>query len=191
MTSHADSPMNGLSKAVLIGKPVRRGNGEPAAQGNSWGEERSLSASQLYELLVQSEQGRMPRAAILEGLRITGRLNLQAVNLKVPLICHGCYFDEPINLMLANAVEIGLTACHLPGMAADQLVTRADLDLSRSTLGVVGLSDAHIGGRLRLEGATLSSGSYLFDLGDGSLNPRENVHDPLQNVSLVADGLKV
>jgi hypothetical protein len=82
--------------------------------------------------------------------------------LEARVLCHGYYFDEPVNLMIATAVEIGLTACHLPGLAADQLTTRGDLELSESTLGVVGLSEAHIGGRLLLGGARLSSGGYLF-----------------------------
>jgi hypothetical protein len=191
VTNTADSPAKELSNAILAGKPVRRGDGEPAKEGDSWGDERSLPASELCELLMRPESGTTPRAAILEGLRITGRLNLQAADLKALLLCHGCYFDEPVNLMIATAVEIGLTACHLPGLAADQLATRGDLDLSKSTLGVMGLTDAHIGGRLLLGGATLGSGSYLLDLGDGSLNPRENPRKVFTEVSLVADGLKV
>ncbi|HZV73106.1 MAG TPA: hypothetical protein VFF79_05255 [Conexibacter sp.] len=191
MTNTADSPAKELREAILTGEPVRRGNGEPAEQGHSWGEERSLPASELYELLVWPESGTTPRVAILEGLRITGRLDLRAADLKVPLICQGCYFDEPVNLMIATAVEIRLITCWLPGLAADQLITRRDLELSRSMLGVVGLADAHIGGRLLLSGATLSSGSYPLDLGHSSLYPRESSDHTRTEVSLVADGLKV
>ncbi|HEV3070720.1 MAG TPA: hypothetical protein VGY76_04750 [Solirubrobacteraceae bacterium] len=108
----------------------------------------------------------------------------------MPLICHGCYFDKPVNLMTATAVEIRLTACHLPGLAAEQLVTRGDLDLSRSKLGVVSLPDAHLG-RLLLSGATLSSGSFPLDLGDGSLHAQTASLGVVREVSLVADRLKV
>jgi hypothetical protein len=191
MTNATNSPAKELRKAILTGHPVRRGIGEPAEQGHSWGEERSLSGSELYELLVRPGSGTTPRAVVLEGLRITDGLNLHGVDLKAPLICRGCHFDEQVILTTATAIEIGLDACYLPRLAADHLITRGDLYLTRSTLGVVGLSYAHIGGRLLLSGTRLSSGSYVYETDDGVVYPPEDVDDVFKEVSLVADGLKV
>ncbi len=185
------SPAEELREAVIAGRPVRRGRGEPAAEGNSWGEERQLPAEVLYELLARSEGADRPRGAVLVGLRITGRLNLEAADLQAPLIAHNCHFDEPVNLIAAKAPEISLTACRLRGVAADQLETRGDIDLRNSTLEVVSLLEAHIGGYLELSGATLASGIYPLDLGDGMLRPPESPSEKLTGVALVADGLQV
>lgn len=191
MTNGARSPAEELGNAILSGEPVKRGDGGPAEQGHAWGSERVLQASELYELLVLPQSATTRRAAVLEGLRISGRLNLQVCELKVPLICHGCYFDEPVNLMAATVVGIQLTACHVPGLAADQLVTRGDLDLSWSKVGVVSLPGAHVGGNLLLDGTTLSGGRHPIDLGDGCLHPQGRSLSTLTDVSLMADRLKV
>lgn len=50
---------------------------------------------------------------------------------------------------------------------------------------------AHIGGEFDLDGATLTSGSYPLDLGDGTLRPHESPTDTLEGMALVADGLQV
>jgi hypothetical protein len=193
MTTAAESPAEELEEAIEAGRPVARGNGEPAEEGQDWGNDRTLPAPVLYELLARPDGGTMPRAAILVGLRISGRLNLHAVQLKAPLIFHGCYFDEPVNLMAATAVEIRLTGCHLSVLAADQLITRGDLDLSMSTLKIVSLPGAHIGGQFVLNGTKLTSDSYPPDLGDGTLHPRQSRQfaSTYAEVALMADGLRV
>ncbi|HEX8648868.1 MAG TPA: hypothetical protein VF715_18370 [Thermoleophilaceae bacterium] len=187
----ATPPAEELKTAIVAGRPVRRGAGEPAAEGHTWGEDRQLPADLLYELLVRPDSDAKPRAAILVGLRITGRLNFESADLQAPLIAHNCHFDAPVNLIAAKAPEISLTACHLPGLAADQLETRGALDLSRSTLELVGLLGAHIGGQLVLSGATLTGGGYPPDLGDGTLQPHEIPTESLDGMALVADGLQV
>jgi hypothetical protein len=191
--AHGDrlSPAEELRTAVGAGRPVRRGRDEPAAHGDSWNEDRQVPADLLYELLVWPKGRMKPRAVVLVGLRITGRLNLEAAELQAPLIAHNCYFDEPVNLIAARASEIQVTACHLHGIAADGLETSGDLDLRRSTLGVVGLVGAHIGGTLSLDGAGLTCGSYPLDLADGTLRPPESPTDTLEGMALLADRLQV
>jgi hypothetical protein len=68
------SPAEELRTAVLTGREVRRGRGEPAAEGNSWGTERQLPAD-CCTSYWPALKARRPRAAVLVGLRITGRLN--------------------------------------------------------------------------------------------------------------------
>jgi hypothetical protein len=191
MTNGTNSPAQELRKAILTGKPVKRGNGEPAEHGYQWGNDRIVSASELYQVLTLAQGDAEPRAAVLEGLRITDRLNLQAAELKVPLICHRCYFDRPVNLMNATATEIRLTCCCSPGLAASQLVTRGDLDLSKSHLGIVILHGARVSGNLLLSRTILSGGNYPLDLGDGCLHRSRRSHNALTTASLVADGLAV
>src|SRR5918992_5619214 len=92
------SPAEELKQAVIDGREVRRGGGEPAEQEHGWGEDRQLPADVLYDLLVRAEGAARPRAAILAGLRIAGRLNLEAADLQAPLSARSCFFDQPINL---------------------------------------------------------------------------------------------
>jgi hypothetical protein len=75
------SPAEELRTAVGAGRPVRRGRSEPAAQGNSWSHDRQLPAELLHELLARPEATMKPCAAVVVGLRITGRLNLEAAEL--------------------------------------------------------------------------------------------------------------
>src|SRR5215211_3015306 len=106
MGSNGLTPLEELKAAVGAGRPVRRGRGEPAAQGHRWGEDRKLPAQELYELLARPDSGAKPRAAVLIGVRVTGGLNFEAAEPQAPLIAHNCYFDEPINLIAAKAAEI-------------------------------------------------------------------------------------
>ena len=177
--------------AVESGVPVRRGAGELAAEGPGWGDERRLPAALLYELLARPQSGTQPRAAVLVGLRVTGRLNLEAAELQAPLIAHGCYFDAPVNLIDAKAPEVRLTACDLPGFAADGLETRGGLDLSKTSSGVASLIGARIGGQLNLSGATFKGGDHPLDLGEGRLQPPEAPAYRAQQVALMAYELQV
>jgi uncharacterized protein YjbI with pentapeptide repeats len=186
------SPAEELKTSVHEGLPVKREGGQACVEGHLWGQERELPAALLYELLARSKEDVEVRAVVLVGLRITGRLNLQDVELQAPLIVHNCYFDHPVNLALAKASEICLTACHLPGLAADGLETRGDLDLSRATLELIDLRGAHIGGGLVLEGVTLTGADWPLDLKDGTLLPHESrTGSLLPNVAVMADGLRV
>jgi hypothetical protein len=185
------SPAEELHTAVVEGRPVKRGTGEPPTKGDSWGEDRELCADVLYRLLARPASALKPRAAVLVGLRITGRLNLEASELQAPLIAHGCYFEYPVNLIAAKAPEIRLTTCHLPGIDAEKFDVRGDLDLSGSTLAIVNLIGAHIGGDLGLTGATLTGGQYPLDLGDGTLRPPESAPQSRRKRALRGDGLRV
>ena len=184
------SPAEELRDAITEGRPVRRG-GRGARRGRSWGFNRQLPADELFRLLASPDDGAKPRAAVLVGLRITGRVNFEGAELQAPLLAHGCYFDAPVNFIAAKAPEISLTACHLPGVAADQLETKGNLDLSETTLGVIGLMGAHIGGQLSFDGAHLTGGEYPIELADGTLRPTDRAAEPLAAMSLVADGLEV
>ena len=187
-----DSPAEELKTEVEEGRPVRRGAGEPATEAHSWGEDRQLPAAVLHDLLARPGSAVKPRAAVLVGLRITGRLNMEAAELRAPLIAHKCYFDHPVNLIAAKAPEIELTACVLPGIDAAGCETRGNLDLSDSRLEIVNLRGVHVGGGLRLSGTTLSGGRYPLDLAEGSLRPAEvDLSDALEGVALMADGLRV
>ncbi len=185
-----------LRRAVEAGEPVdlRSGNAEldDPVQGAEWGPERTVRAELIYELLVSD--ARSPRAVVLRGARISGGLNLEAVTLACPFVLDGCFCDRPINLNEAHAPAIRLTGCQLLCLAADQLETRGDLDLSRSTAEIISLRGAHVGGDLVLNATTLTGGSWPLDLAGATLIPPaddasgEDRHD---HMALVAGGLSI
>jgi hypothetical protein len=162
------------------------------ALGAEWGPERTVRSDHLYELLVRPAE--TPPVVVLCGARISGGLNLEAVRLARPVILEGCFSEAPINLNKAQAPAIRLTGCQLCCLAADQLETRGDLDLSRSTTTVVSLRGARVGGDLILDATTLTGGSWPLDLAGATLIPTSHSaswEDRYDHMALVAGGLRV
>jgi hypothetical protein len=159
--------------------------------GAQWGTERTVRADVLYRLLVDEAT---PRAVVLRAVRISGGLNLEATTLRCPLIFEGCFFDGPINLRQARAEAIRITGCQLRVVAAAGLETRGDLKLDRSTVAVISLDGAHLGGELSLNGATLTGGKWPLELAETTLVPFDEVttdSERREEVALVADRLEV
>lgn len=151
-----------LREAILTGRLVDLRSGDATADdpahGADWSHERTVPATLLAELLTSTDGSRRPRALQLEGARIVGQLNLEATELSCPLLLLSCWFAEPVVLDQARAPAVRLLGCHLPGMTAQQLTTRGNLQLSSATVtGEVNLSGAHIGGQLAFDGATLTN----------------------------------
>jgi adhesin HecA-like repeat protein len=152
-----------LRKAIWTGRPVdlRTGNAtaDNPTHGAGWAAQRIVAAALLAELLTSTQGSRRPRALRLAGARIVGRLDLVATELVCPLLLWGCWFAEPVDLEEAQASFVGLWGCHLPGLSAEQLTTRGNLELHRgfTATGEIALAGAHIGGRLDLRGATLTN----------------------------------
>ena len=186
-----------LGRAVEAGELVdlRAGDAEvdDPASGAEWGRERTVGSDLLYELLTKREP--MPRAVVLRGARISGGLNLEAATLACPLILEDCFFGGPVNLREARAEVVRLTGCRLPCLAADQLETRGDLDLTDSIAAIISLRGAHVGGDFRLNGATLTGGSWPLDLAGATLvPPRGDLatgDGRPKKLALAADGLRV
>jgi hypothetical protein len=138
---------------------------EPHAE--DWGPDRTVRAAVLCQLLmgegpVPPESGEIPlalRAVRLGGVRIVGRIDLEAVNVPFPLELTGCWLDDDTAPLLqaADLAVLRLVGCWLPaGLRADQIRTRSDVSFSRCCfLGEVRLLGAHIGGQLVLTGAKL------------------------------------
>jgi hypothetical protein len=138
---------------------------EPHAE--DWGPDRTVRAAVLCQLLmgegpVPPESGESPlvlRVVCLGGVRIVGRIDLEAVKVPFPLELTGCWLDDATAPLLyaADLAILRLVGCWLPaGLRADQIRTRSDVIFSRCCfLGEVRLLGAHIGGVLDLAGAKL------------------------------------
>jgi hypothetical protein len=143
---------------------------EPA-NGASWEPARTVRAEVLAELLVGTRTpaggGRL-RAVRLAGARITGRLDLEAATLACPLLLWDCHLEQPISLNETRALVIRLPGCRLPGLFAEQVETRGNLELGGFTAtGKVSLVGAHVGGQLWLDGASLTNPAGIALLADG------------------------
>jgi adhesin HecA-like repeat protein len=132
------------------------------AEEATWDEAPMVRAELLAMLLVDAPTqpgARRVRAVRLRGARITGHLDLEATTLGCPLLLQDCFLEQPINLKEALAPVVRLPGCHVPGLAADQLETRGNLELNCgfSSSGEVCLVGAHIGGQVDLTGAHLTN----------------------------------
>src|SRR5215213_7303053 len=132
--------------------------------GATWGPERSIRGELLSELLTEGggPAVRPARVLRLQGARITGKLDLEAVTVRCPVSLQGCYFDEEVILKEADVVALRLSGCHLPGLSAQQIKVSRNLELNRlkpncrfTVEGKVDLKGAHVRGRLDFGGAIL------------------------------------
>ncbi len=103
-----------------------------------------------------------PRGVRLRGAAVTGPLDLAGLDVPFPLRFDGCSFTAPVTVEGAQLGELALTRCdEVPGLLANGVRVRRDLDLSRSrvtgTLGTsastsrlsaIWLCESEIGGRL-------------------------------------------
>ena len=152
-----------LLRAVTTGTVADVRSGEAKADdpagGAAWDADRTVRAELLAELLTAEHgaRGGPLRAVKLRGARIVGELDLEAAELRRPLLLADCHIDEPINLSEATAPAIRLPGCLVPALTADRLQTAGNLELNRgfAAYGEVRLAGAHIGGLLSLDGARL------------------------------------
>jgi hypothetical protein len=122
------------------------------------GEERTVRATVLRQLLVGEQWPVDAKGIRLRRARITGRLDLEAAKLRCSLSLDRCWLDpdEPVCLNYATALRVILTGCRLAGLDGEML-TAKELDLTSSTLeGPLRLLNADISGQLNCSGARLN-----------------------------------
>jgi len=103
-----------------------------------------------------------PRGIRLRNANVTGCLDLTALDVRFPLWFRDCEFDTAPNVEGSRLFELTLDGCvRLPGLLANGLQVRRDLNLSRSNVtgghrttastsrrSAIWLCEADIGGRL-------------------------------------------
>ena len=103
-----------------------------------------------------------PRGVWLRAAAVTGALDLAGLDVPFPLRFEGCSFTSPVTVSGAQLAELALTGCDkVPGLLANGVRIRRDLDLSRShvagalstsastsKLSAIWLCESEIGGRL-------------------------------------------
>ena len=123
---------------------------------------RSVDAGLLRRCCRELRDQVDPRGVRLSRAEVTGDLDLAGLDVPFPLRFDGCSFGEPVNVAGAQLVELALTGCdRVPGLLANGVRVRRDLDLSRShvagalstsastsKLSAIWLCESEIGGRL-------------------------------------------
>ncbi|GLW12417.1 oxidoreductase [Microtetraspora sp. NBRC 13810] len=138
-----------LSRICSAGEVLRAGDGDV------------VEGRVIRELCRRGADEVDPRGLAIEGARIGGRLDLSGMEVPFPLRFTGCVFDGPVDLDGAELHLLTFDGCTLPGLRANGLRVRRDLDLSRSRItgdlwtsastsctAAVWLCESEIGGRL-------------------------------------------
>jgi hypothetical protein len=148
-----------IETGALVELPLGAPLADDPAAGETWGPDRQVRAQLLYELLtgINESKEAHPRALKLVGARITGALDLEAATLACSLNLRRCSFEQPINLQEAQTRAVRLPGCRVPGLNAEQLHTRGNLQLNDEFIveGELNLLGAHIAGNLVFDGARL------------------------------------
>ncbi len=99
------------------------------ANGEKWGDERTLRAAIIYALCVgtRPEWKVHPKGVRAVGARIVGDLDFEAATLRVPLLLTGCFIDEPISLLNARTRTLSFAGSHCRGISADGLAVEGDV----------------------------------------------------------------
>jgi hypothetical protein len=109
-----------------------------------------LPAADLVALLTAPAPAGAP-ALRLRRATITGALRLSGARVGVPVELRECTFGHAPDLRMAELTGLALTGSRLPGLRAGNLRVAADLLLDDGfDAGPVDLTDAQIGGSLRL-----------------------------------------
>jgi hypothetical protein len=101
----------------------------------------------------------------LRRARLSGLLRLTGARIGFPIELRECMFAHAPDLRMAELAGLAMTGCHVPGLRAGNLRVAADLLLADgfTATGPVNLSDAQIGGSLRLSGGRLrTEGRALY-----------------------------
>lgn len=162
-----------IETQVPVGPTDRRISDQP----EDWGEDRTVRAQLIRQLLLDDRRGRgnQRRGLRLQGVRIAGSLDLASASIDSALILSGCFLDHPVVLDGVDGHSVQLKSCQLKaGLHAQELRLRSGLDL-RSTVvhGEVRLGAAQINGTLLMtdchiinSGETALSGYGLEVRGD-------------------------
>ncbi|MET7300402.1 hypothetical protein [Embleya sp. NPDC005575] len=173
------APEQALWQAHHAGRPLDLRTGDPArddpAAGSDWPEERFLRAEVLAELLLAGppKSGAVARPLRVIGARITGKLDLSAARIDIPLSVKSSCFDQTPTFDHADLVALDLDGCHLPGIEAEALRVSTWLGIRGGRVGgdlwmfnaridgTADLGDTTVGGDFTLGSSVMGGGLRL------------------------------
>lgn len=151
-----------IRQGVRTGSPV--GVDGDIDESHDWGPDRTVSGAFISQLLTDAREDDA-KGLSLHGLRISGSLDVAYRDIPCPVLFSNCYFEMPLRLSEAQLPNLRVIGCIIPGLFAEQLTSRGNVDLrdTRSS-GPVRLLGARIGGQASFRGASLDCGEGPFAL---------------------------
>lgn len=156
--------MDEISEAQLL-EYVAAGR---VLDGDEGGARRLVAAGLLRRLCHQVKDQVDPRGIRLRNIMVSGQLDIAGLDIPFPLQFEVCEFDMPLMAEGAQLNELAVTGSVLPGLLANGVRIRRDLDLSRSRvtgshettasdshLAAVWLCESEIGGRVLCSGTVI------------------------------------
>ncbi|MEU1780529.1 oxidoreductase [Streptomyces abikoensis] len=125
---------------------------DPSGQ-HPWGPERTVRARVVARLLLSGPPPHPGRVAALKlnGVRITGTLDLSGGTVTPYVELHNCRFEQQLLLPESTFSTLRLVGCAIPRVEAARIRTEGDLHLPRCVVQHgIRLTDAHIGTDLLL-----------------------------------------
>lgn len=132
---------------------------------------RSVTAGVLRRCCDELAEQVDRRGLTLQNAAVTAPLDLSGLDIPFPLRFEECQFDAPITAEGTQAHALALLGCAFPGLVANGIQVRRDLDLSRSHIrgairtsastskrSAVWLCESRIGGRLLCVDTVLDGG---------------------------------
>lgn len=149
--------MTEISAAELMAAAGTGGVLSGAADGQRRAVDATLLRRCCHDLAGEID----PRGLRLATVHVTGELDLAGLTVPFPLRFDDCTFDSAPVMLAADLLDLAMTGCELPGLVANGLRLRRDLDLSRSQISgshrtsasitrrsAIWLSESAVGGRL-------------------------------------------
>ena len=98
-------------------------SGDLLAQGDHWGDERTISAAAIRGIINETIPALCPTPAGMRiaGARIAGELQLASVQIPYPLELIGCRVENPITLNRAKLDFLNLSGSHIGRMNGESL----------------------------------------------------------------------
>ena len=160
--------MGEVGEAEILGAGKDGGNALDCADGAEIGSvDAAIIRRVCYELRDQVD----PRGLWLRKAAVTGRLDLAGLEVPFPLRFEDCNFESPVVLEGAQLYGIALNGCVVPGLLANGVRIRHDLDLSRthvmgaletsastSKTAAIWLCESRVGGRLLCVDSVIEGG---------------------------------
>lgn len=159
-------PLEVLVEALVTGETVK---GHEAAAGAEAGSEDEVAhavvqAGDLRKVLLGLEgavdpRGRDPKGLSVQGVRVSGKLDLTGGTIEVPFEATECLFDEMLILEGAKGISIALSGSTVRGVEADSLQLDRDLLLDKGFYAIEGvwLAGCRLGGQLNCEDGYFSA----------------------------------
>ncbi|MEX2982005.1 oxidoreductase [Streptomyces sp. C36] len=140
---------NGTTHDLRTSSPEQN---DPSAP-YTWGADRSVRARVVALLLLNGPSARPGRVAALKlnGVQITGTLDLSGGTVVPYVELHNCRFEQQLLLPESTFTTLRLVGCAIPRVEAARIRTDGDLHLPRCVVQHgIRLTDAHIGTDLLL-----------------------------------------